>query len=69
MNTYSTTQASNIAAIAGVIALVAKMFHKNIEQVDIETLLASGLAIVAIVSNYIHRYKKGDLNVAGFRKQ
>lgn len=68
METYSTTQASNIASIAGVIVLVANHFKLNLNVTDVVTLLGAVVAVVGIVTNYIHRYQKGDLTVTGFRK-
>ncbi|MES2225007.1 MAG: hypothetical protein V4478_03395 [Patescibacteria group bacterium] len=68
MNTYSATQQSNLVAIAGVIALILNHFHINIGSDDIMLLLGSGLAVIGVVTNWVHRYQKGDLTLGGFRK-
>lgn len=66
---YSTTQASNIAAMASVIVLIAKtVFNKEVAAEDITTVISSIIAVVAIMANYVNRYKKGDVTVAGFKK-
>lgn len=65
---YSTTQATNITAIAGVTVLVLNHFHVNIGTDDISAIIGAGLTIIGIIMNWVHRYQKGDLTVGGFRK-
>lgn len=65
---YSTTQAANITALAAIIVLIAKHFKFDLAQEDIVGVISAIAGVVAIVANYIHRYKKGDLTLGGFRK-
>lgn len=66
---YSTTQAANIAAFAGVLVMIVKtIFHKDIAADDIVTIIGAGVSVVSIIASYVHRFKKGDLTVGGFRK-
>lgn len=65
---YSTTQATNLASIVGVIVLVLNHFNIDIGTEELSTLAGAGLAIFGVISNWIHRYKKGDITVGGFRK-
>lgn len=68
MQTYSTTQASNIAVLAGAIALVLSRFHVSIGSEDIQILLSAILIVGGVLVNWYQRYKRGDLTVGGFRK-
>jgi len=66
---FSTTQASNIAALAGVIVLIAQtIFKKDVAQNDVVAVLSAIVTVVSIITNYVHRYNKGDVTVAGFKK-
>lgn len=65
---YSTTQTTNIASIAGVLVLVLNHFHVNIGSEEVTAVIGGALTVGGIIMNWIHRYKKGDLTVAGFRK-
>lgn len=67
-NSYSTTQATNLVAIAGVIGLILNHFHINIGNDEIMALLSGVVAVVGILANWIHRYKKGDITVGGMKK-
>lgn len=65
---YSTTQATNVASIVGVVVLILNHFKVDIGTEELSTLIGSGLAIFGVISNWIHRYKKGGLTLGGFRK-
>ncbi len=67
MQNFSTTQASNLAAIIGVIMLLLNAFKVNITQEEVQTLIGGLLSVSAIVISFISRYKKGDLTKLGFR--
>ncbi len=68
MDNFSTTQTTNLTAIAGVIVLILNHFKVNIGSDEVMTILGSVLAVGGVIANWIHRYQKGDLTVAGFRK-
>lgn len=68
MNTYSTTQASNITALVGVIILILNHFKINIASEELESVIGAGITVVGIVWNWIHRYQNGDITLSGFRK-
>ena len=65
---YSTTQASNIAALAGVLVLILGHFKVAIAEEDITTVLAAVWTVGSVIVNYWNRYKKGDLTFGGVRK-
>ncbi len=65
---YSTTQTTNLASIIGVVVLILNHFNINIGSDEISALLGGIIAVVGVISNWIHRYKKGDLTFAGIRK-
>lgn len=65
---YSTTQATNLATIVGVLGFVLNYFHVNIGSDELTQVISAALIIFGAVSGWYHRYKKGDLTLAGFRK-
>lgn len=65
---FSTTQTTNYASIVGVIVLILNYLNVNIQSEEIMTIIGAVLAIGGIVSNWYHRYTKGDLTISGFRK-
>lgn len=66
--TYSTTQASNIVAIAGVVVLVLKQFHVQVGSDEVATLLGALITAAGIIWNFVHRYKQGGVTPLGFKK-
>lgn len=68
MNSFSTTQTTNLVALAGVIVMVLNHFNINIGSDEVSTLLGALFTIGGIVANWYHRYSKGDLTVVGSRK-
>lgn len=65
---YSTTQATNVTALAGTIVMILHILKIDIVQADLEAVIGAGLTLFGIIANYYHRYKKGDLTLGGFRK-
>lgn len=65
---YSTTQASNITVVVGLIVLILNHFHVNIGSDEISAVIGAGIAIVGVIVSWVNRYKKGDLTAGGFRK-
>jgi hypothetical protein len=68
MEKFSSTQANNIAMFAGLLAVVLAKFNVNITNEEIQITIGLIVSIVANIRGYVHRYKKGDLTLAGFRK-
>lgn len=68
MDNFSTTQTTNLTAIVGVIVLILNHFKVNVGSDELMAFGGAILAIGGVVMNWIHRYKKGDLTVGGFRK-
>jgi hypothetical protein len=68
MNNFSTTQATNIASIVGMLVLILNHFNINIASEELTNIIGAGVTIFGIVSNWIHRYQKGDLTLGGIRK-
>lgn len=65
---YSTTQTTNITSIIGVIVLILNHFNINIASDELTAFVGAGMAVIGIVTNWIHRYQKGDLTLGGFKK-
>lgn len=65
---YSTTQATNIASIAGTICLLLGLFKVNIAPTEVEAVIGAVLTLGGIGMNWYHRYQKGDITLGGFRK-
>lgn len=65
---YSTTQAGNLAIIAGAIALILAKFGYSIGSDEIQLLIGAVLIVGAAGVSWYKRYKKGDLTLGGFRK-
>lgn len=68
METYSTTQASNIVVLAGAISILLTRTGYAITSEEIQTLFGAILIIVGLLYNWFHRFSKGDITIAGFRK-
>lgn len=68
MENYSTTQTSNLASIIGIIVLVLNHFKVNIGSEEITMLVGGLMSAGGVILNWVHRYKKGDLTLGGFRK-
>ena len=68
MNTYSTTQATNIATLVGVVGFILNYFKIEVGPEDITMIISSLLTVGGIVYNWIHRYNKGDITLGGFKK-
>lgn len=65
---FSTTQATNLATIVGVIGFVLNHFHVNIGSDELTQVISAGLVLGGALVGWYHRWQKGDLTVAGFRK-
>lgn len=65
---YSTTQASNIASLVGILMLVLNHFKINIAAEDLTNMIGAAIVIGSNLINYYHRYQKGGLTLGGFRK-
>lgn len=65
---YSTTQANNIAIFAGLLALILPKFGVNIGSEELSSWLGLGVAFIGTLLQWIHRQKKGDLTLGGFKK-
>lgn len=65
---YSTTQATNIASLAGVIVMILSFFHVKIGTEELTAFLGAAMTLYGIAANWYHRYKKGDITLGGFRK-
>lgn len=68
MENFSTTQATNITALCGMVVMILHYFKINVVQGDLEGIIGAGITIYGIIANYVHRYKEGDLTLGGFRK-
>ncbi len=62
---YSVTQGSNIAVFIAVLTLLVKKLNWDLTQEDITTIVAAVVALIAIVTSFVNRYKKGDVTIAG----
>jgi glycopeptide antibiotics resistance protein len=68
MNNLSSTQINNIAMFAGLLAVILAKFNVNITKDELQMSIGLVVALIFNIRQYIHRYKKGDLTLAGFRK-
>jgi len=68
MKNYSTTQATNVTAIVGIVMFVLPYFGVEISSEEVTQFVGAVFVIVGTISNFVHRYKKNDVNLAGFRK-
>ena len=62
---YSVTQGSNIVVFIAVLTLLAKKLNWDLTEEDITTIVAAVVALIAIVTSFVNRYKKGDVTLAG----
>jgi len=65
---YSTTQATNIASIVGVIMLVLNHYNINITGEELTAIIGGILSVGGVLMNWYNRFQKGDLTPLGFRK-
>ncbi len=65
---YSLTQAGNIAALVGFAMLVIQWFKLDVPEVEIKTVIEAVVVLAGIIASWIGRFRKGDLNIFGFRK-
>lgn len=65
---YSTTQALNLATFAGIIVLILGHFGVVVAKEEVTLVLAAALTLYGTIAGWIHRYKKGDITLGGFRK-
>lgn len=66
---YSTTQANNIGAFVGVAVILLGKFGLNVQAEELTTIIGAAVSIWAIIANWIHRYKKGDITLGGVKKE
>ena len=65
---YSTTQAANIAAIAGLIVMVASHYgYTFITPTDVESIIGAVLTAGGIIVSWIDQVRSGHSTVAGFK--
>jgi len=69
MQTFSTTQAANLASIAAILVILLKAFGIVLETEQVTTFLAVGVLILSPIVSYINRWRKGDLTALGFRRE
>jgi 4-hydroxybenzoate polyprenyltransferase len=66
--TFSTTQVSNYASIAGMIVLGASYFGYVLPLNDVTFWLAIACTTVSNLYSAVKRYQKGDVSLLGVRK-
>jgi len=64
----SKTQLANVSSIAGLIVLMANQFGWILEQNKVAFIMAGVWTLGWNAYNYYQRFKKGDLNLLGSRK-
>lgn len=67
MQNFSVTQTTNYASALGIIVLILQHFHINIASDEITTLVGGVLSAGGVISNWYHRYQKGDLTATGVK--
>lgn len=68
MENFSTTQATNITSFVGIAVMILNHFHINIAGEELTALIGALIAAAGVISNWLNRYKEGDLTLGGFRK-
>lgn len=68
MTTLSTTQVTNVTAMAGVIVMVLQLFKVEVAQDEVVSVIGAALTIISIITNFVNRYQKGDVSLAGVKK-
>lgn len=68
MQNFSTTQATNYVSIAAVVVLLLQKFGIAVSQDEMLTIFAGTVSLIALITNVLNRYLRGDLTVLGFRK-
>jgi hypothetical protein len=63
----STTQKANYLSLAGSLVVVLGYFDIKIDVNELAMLLGALATILGTLWNFYHRYKKGDVNLAGIR--
>lgn len=65
---YSTTQATNITSIVGILMFILPRFGIDIGSEELTQFIGGGVTLIGIAWGWYHRYSKGDVSVLGFRK-
>lgn len=68
MQNISTTIATNIVTISGVITLALNAFGLEVVSGEVEQVLGFALAFLGVIMNWHHRWSKGDITLAGIKK-
>lgn len=68
MQSYSTTQATNLVALAGIVVLIASKLGVELGEGEVQTFIGAAVALYGVVANWIHRYRKGDVTLGGFTR-
>lgn len=64
----SQTQLSNVASFAGLVVIALQQAGITLESNVVAFWLAAGWSICWTAYNWIQRYRKNDLTLAGIRK-
>lgn len=64
----SVTQKTNWVALAGLVVIVLKFLGVEIAESEVQVAIGAVVALVGVISNAIHRYKKGDVTPLGAYK-
>lgn len=65
---YSTTQANNIAMFCGIASIILAKLGLTVGSEELQMTVGMVIALIANIMQYVHRFKKGDVTVAGFKK-
>jgi hypothetical protein len=67
MQDYSSTYASQISSLVGLLGLILPHFHILVSQSDLQTGLSAAFVLGGIIVALYQRYKKGGVTVLGFK--
>ena len=65
---YSTTQATNVTSIVGVLMFILPRFGIEIANEELTQAIGAILTLGGLIWGWFHRYNKGDVTLAGFKK-
>ena len=63
----STTQKANYLSLAGSLVVILGYFDIKIDVNELAMILGALATILGTLWNFYHRYKKGDVTIAGIR--
>lgn len=68
MQNLSVTQTTNLTALVGVVVMILNHYKINVGSDELMNFAGAVLTVISLITNFVNRYQKGDLTLAGMRK-